>query len=150
MPASLSQLMTPEVIDLDMRETSLAGVVKHLSGLLSNNPDVENCDAFCKDVLASEALSNTALGNGVAFPHARSDAVKQIVVVAGRTREGVRLGDEGPPVHLFFLIGTPKAMIAEYLALVSRLARRLRSETMQKQLMTVSSPEEFAALVAAE
>jgi mannitol/fructose-specific phosphotransferase system IIA component (Ntr-type) len=150
MPVSISKLVTPDVIDLELASTCFETVVRQLGRLLEKHPAVGDCEIFLNEVLAREKINTTALGNGVAFPHARTDAVNRIVVAAGRTFEGIQLGDVGPPVRLFFLIGTPKAMVADYLALVSRLVRRIRSDGLPGKLLAAGSPEEFVSLVALE
>jgi len=96
---------------------------------------------FCKELLDRDELRSTAAGYGVAFPHARTDAVKEIVISAGRSPAGVRFGDE--MVHFIFVIGTPRGKVSEYLVAVGTLARLLRTDKIRTALTAASTPEEF-------
>ena len=98
--------------------------------------------------LARERLEATSLGYGVAFPHARTDHVKKMVLAVGRSIPGVLFENSGETIHFIFVIGTPRRMVTEYLALVGAMARLLRNEEVRKKLMAAKTPEEFAAVFA--
>ena len=104
---------------------------------------MRDCTRLADAVLEREKLSTTALGHGVAFPHARTAEVSGIVVAAGRSREGVKFGGSDERVHFLFVIGTPPDRVAQYLALVGRLARLLKEEAVRAQLLAATTPEEF-------
>jgi mannitol/fructose-specific phosphotransferase system IIA component (Ntr-type) len=78
---------------------------------------------------------------GVAFPHARTDSVRALVLGIGICPEPVVFGDT--PVRLILLIGVPKAAIAEYLDLTSFLARHLRNQPVLDRLVEATSITEF-------
>ena len=107
-----------------------------------------NFRSFYDELLARERLEATSLGNGVAFPHARTDHVKKMVLAVGRSRPGVLFENSGETIHLIFVIGTPRRMVTEYLALVGAMARLLRKDEVRKMLMEAKTPEEFAAVFA--
>ncbi len=78
---------------------------------------------------------------GVAFPHARTDSVRALVLAIGTCPEPVVFGDT--PVRLILLIGVPKGAIAEYLDLTSFLARHLRNRPVIDRLMEATNTSEF-------
>jgi mannitol/fructose-specific phosphotransferase system IIA component (Ntr-type) len=84
----------------------------------------------------------------VAFPHARTDHVKRLVLAVGRSRSGVNFENGGENIHFIFVIGTPRRMVTEYLALVGAMARILRQDEVREKLMQVKTPEEFLAALA--
>ena len=96
---------------------------------------------FCEELLARDELRSTAAGYGVAFPHARTDSVKEIVIAVGRSAQGVRFGEE--LVHFIFAIGTPREKVSDYLVAVGTLARLLRTEKIRAALAKAKTPEEF-------
>ena len=117
--------------------------------LLASHPAMDNFEAFRRDLLAREAAGSTCLSGGVALPHARTTAVREILVAAGRSAGGVRFQGLEEPVHLVFVVATPRSQITGYLATVGALARLLRDKDRRLHLMACGTPGEFAGLLPA-
>ena len=145
MPGKLDHL--PGVIhtQLDVQAATAREAIEQVMQLLANDPGVTDLPQFRQKILEREELSSTSMGHGVAFPHARTDLVRDIVLAIGRSREGVPFGPEKTPTHLIFVIGVPHARIAEYLALVGSLARLLKQPQIREELMRAETPGEFLA-----
>ena len=140
---SLSELLVPSVLQLDLTAPDEEEAIRAVTASLSGNPAVKDVGRLAAQVLEREKLSTTALGHGVAFPHARTGEVTQIVVAIGRSREGVLFRESGQRVNFLFVIGTPPDRVAQYLALVGRLARLLKEEAVRAQLLAATTAEEF-------
>ena len=141
MPPSAAQLLQPSRISLDIAATNKNDAILEVAGIVRKDPDVVDFDTFCQELLDREGLRSTAAGYGVAFPHARTNAVREIVIVAGRCAELVPFGKE--PVQYIFAIGTPRDKVTDYLVAVGTLARLLRNEKVRAALGNARSPEEF-------
>ncbi len=139
----LSELLVPSVLQLDLTAPDEEKAIRAVTATLSGHPAVKDVGRLAALVLEREKLSTTALGHGVAFPHARTAEVTQIVIAIGRSREGVLFREAGQRVNFLFVIGTPPDRVAQYLALVGRLARLLKEETMRAQLLAATTAEEF-------
>jgi mannitol/fructose-specific phosphotransferase system IIA component (Ntr-type) len=135
------QLLHPTHISLDISATDKNEAILEVASLLEKDPDVSDFKRFCAELLARDKLKSTAAAYSVAFPHARTDAVKEIVIAAGRSAAGVRFGDE--MVHFIFVIGTPREKASDYLVAVGALARLLRTESIRAALAAAKTPEEF-------
>jgi mannitol/fructose-specific phosphotransferase system IIA component (Ntr-type) len=83
----------------------------------------------------------------VALPHARTAAVDEILVAAGRSEKGIQFSSLKDPVRLIFVVATPRSQISGYLATVGALARMLRDAARLDQLLRCGTPSEFAALL---
>ena len=127
MPSSISELLQEDQINLDLRDQTQSGALRELVDLFGNNPAVKDLNALHEALLSREKANSTVVGNGVAFPHARTDCVEKIVLAVGRSAAGVKFESSPDPVHLIFMIGTPKALISEYPGL-HRRARPFREE----------------------
>ena len=143
MTPSLSELLIPAAVMLDLRASDEEEAIRAVTEQLAGNPAVRNAGRLAADVLEREKLSSTALGHGVAFPHARTAEVTDIVVAVGRSAEGVVFRGSGERVHFLFVIGTPPDRVAQYLALVGRLARLLKNDAVRAQLLAAATVEEF-------
>ena len=147
MRASVSELLPPEQINLDLQASTEVEAITVVASQLRENPWVKDFDAFCHELFSREKLSPTALGNGVAFPHARTDSVSQLVMAVGRSREGIWFQNCPEKVHLVFVIGTPTDAIRDYLGLLATLAVQLRQAAIREELMNVNTPEEFLEIL---
>ena len=144
----LVELVQPNLVLLDLKETKRTAAIHEVAKLLEKDPDVLNFQSFYDELLARERLEATSLGYGVAFPHARTGHVKKMVLAVGRSSTGVLFENSGEKIHFIFVIGTPRRMVTEYLALVGAMARLLRSDEVRQKLMAAKTPEEFAAVFA--
>jgi mannitol/fructose-specific phosphotransferase system IIA component (Ntr-type) len=142
---SLSELLAPEHVLLDLSTPDETAAIRAVTALLQGDPDVGDLAQLTNQVLEREALSSTALGSGVAFPHARTDQVRRIVVAAGRSRAGVLVQGGKERVHFLFVIATPANQVPQYLAAVGKLARLLKDAANRDQLMRAASVQEFLA-----
>ena len=87
-----------------------------------------------------ESLGSTGLGNGVAFPHGRSLAIKKLTVLFARSSVGIDFDSlDGEPTRIFFLILAPSDKGAEvYLALLSQLIGLVQKPAELKKLFDVT------------
>ncbi len=143
MTSSLFELLTPSQVTLTLAADDEEAAIRAVTGLLAGHPAVVNVDRLAAEVLEREKLSPTAVGYGVAFPHARTEQVREIVIAAGRSRDGVVFQGADERVHFFFVIGTPPDRATQYLALVARLARLLKNEAVRERLMAAPDAGAF-------
>jgi fructose-specific phosphotransferase system IIA component len=146
----ISSFTSERLIDLDVPAAGKESVISSMVEILSRSPNLTNKDQFLRDVLAREELVTTGVGYGVAFPHAKSDAVKAVVFALGRTREGVDFAAlDGKPVRLIFLIGAPRRQEPSriYLNLMARLSFLMKDEGNRRLLLETGSVEEVARLL---
>ena len=145
----ISSLLKPEQIKLDLAQTKRCNAINEVAQLLQANPNVTNFAGFYEELLARERIESTCLGNEIAFPHARTDSLKGMVLAVGRSPAGVWFENSGQSVKLIFVIGTPKRMVTDYLSVVGGLARLLKDPATREKLTTVTTPEDFIATLAA-
>ena len=91
-----------------------------------------------------EKKSPTVDDNGVAYPHARTELVDEIMLGIGRSKKRVRFGPDDL-VHLIFVIAVPRQLVNDYLICVGALARTLRPEGTREALLAAATPAEFIA-----
>jgi mannitol/fructose-specific phosphotransferase system IIA component (Ntr-type) len=142
-----AKLLRPELIALDIAAADKNEAILEVAGLLHKDPGVLRFDDFCRDLIARDKLRSTAADYGVAFPHARTDAVREIVIAAGRSARGVLFGDE--LVNFIFVIGTPREKASDYLVAVGSLARVVRLNKIRTALAAAPTPADFIKVLSA-
>jgi mannitol/fructose-specific phosphotransferase system IIA component (Ntr-type) len=98
-------------------------------------------------VIEREDSTSTVAGNGVAFPHARTDLMQEIVLGIGRTDAGVVFDQANELVHLIFVIGVPRQMIQDYLVCVGALARLTKDKAIRGSLLQAATAAEFIEIL---
>ena len=141
----ISSLLKPEQIKLELDQGKRCNAINEVAQLLQNNPNVTNFAGFYEELLARERIESTCLGNEIAFPHARTDSLKGMVLAIGRSTAGVWFENSSQNVKLIFVIGTPKRMVTDYLSVVGGLARLLKDNATREQLLTAKTVEDFIA-----
>ena len=108
-------------------------------------------EQYKADILAREAMSSTAIGNGIAVPHAKSAAVKQAGLAAITAPGGVDYeAPDGLPSKLFFMIAAPQEGGDLHLEMLSRLMVMLMDEDFCRQLLEAEDTETFLRLIDAQ
>lgn len=142
MPLVLADLLDEQRLLLDLRARTRVEALREII----NAMQIPQSEAFLREVVAREESSSTLMPIGVAFPHARTELVQQIVLGIGRSIAGVDFGD-GARAHLLFVVAVPRRMVNDYLVCVGALARLVRKSETRAALMQSKTPHEFAELL---
>ena len=139
----ISSLLMPEQIKMELTQVKRCNAINEVAQLLQANPNVTNFAGFYEELLARERIESTCLGNEIAFPHARTDCLKGMVLAVGRSPQGVWFENSSQTVKLIFVIGTPKRMVTDYLSVVGGLARLLKDQGTREKLISSPNVQEF-------
>ena len=143
MPIVLSDLIDERHVILGLRSRKPANAIREIVQMLARTGKIARPEAFLQEVLARERTHPSIVENGVAFPHARTDLVDEIVVGIGRSRAGIPFGENQPRAHLIFVIGVPERLVSDYLICVGTLARLVKDETIRLKLLNAGTAPEF-------
>lgn len=141
----LSELLRIEQIQLELRSADKAGALRELVGLV---PEIRNeaaqQESFLQALLERERLHTTAIGDGIALPHARNPlggVLKRPLLIFGRHLAGVPFAAlDNKPVQMMFLLASPN--LTDHLAMLSRLSRVLRDAKLRGDLLGAKRPED--------
>ena len=142
-PVLLTELLTPDrlVVPLAAREKreAISELARHMVDRVGGD-----FDQVLGAIEERESVLTTGIGFGVAIPHARSAAVKELTVVGGVSATAIPFDSiDGEPVRLFFLIVGPDASAGLHVKLLSRIARLVRRENVRQRLVDARTPDEF-------
>jgi mannitol/fructose-specific phosphotransferase system IIA component (Ntr-type) len=144
MAVLLSDLLDEEQITLELAARKKEEALREIVALLHRNGRVAEPEKFLAAIIARERTTSTVAEHEAAFPHARTDLVKEIVLGIGRSSEGVSFGKSGSSVRLIFVIGVPQKMIQDYLVCVGMLARLVKDDAIRTALHQAKTPHDFA------
>lgn len=136
-----------ELINLDLLSERKEDAIRELARLMERTQGMIDFDLFLEDVFKRERLGTTGIGDGIAIPHARTDAVDQLVIALGRSARGVEFESlDGKKVKLLFLMGTPKGSVSHYLKILAQLTRLLKEGTFRDKLLEARDKEIVVSL----
>ncbi len=149
MAIALSELLNERQVILRLRSRQLPNALREIIQLLAQNGKIDNAQTFLRQVLAREQAHPSVVENGVAFPHARTDLVDEIVIGIGRSRAGIPAGANQPRARLIFVIGVPERLVNDYLICVGTLVRLVKDDAIRRTLLEAETPRQFLdALIA--
>jgi mannitol/fructose-specific phosphotransferase system IIA component (Ntr-type) len=153
MPIAPADLLTQQQVILRLRSRKAPNAIREIVDVLASDISgrkIVKPEAFLEQVLAREQTHPSVVENGVAFPHARTDLVDEIVIGIGRSRAGIPFGENKQRAHLIFVIGVPERLLSDYLVCVGTLARLVKDETIRSRLLKAETPREFIEALTAE
>jgi len=142
---ALADLVDPKQITLNLRVETQEEAMREIVGLLVGAGKIDNPEKFLEQLKAREAANSTYAADGVAFPHARTKLVDEIVVGIGRSEAGIPWTGKGEVAHLIFLIAVPERLISDYLVVVGTIARTTKDRPLRTLLLHAESADEFIA-----
>ena len=140
---------------LDKRSISLTGTPKTKSEALDQIIDlmvksgkINDREAYRAQVYEREEESTTGIGEGIAIPHGKCDAVTKPGLAAMVIKDGVEFDSlDGQPVSLMFLIAAPNTKDNVHLDVLSKLSVLLMDEGFADDLRNARSVEDFLSIV---
>lgn len=95
-----------------------------------------------------EELESTGVVEGIALPHARTEAVKDLLLVIAVVKEGLDFKAlDGKPVYIVFLIVAPEEAKKRYINVLARISRMCRQEEFRKALREAESPSSILKII---
>ena len=150
MAIALSELLDEKQVILRLRSRKLQNALREIIQVLAQNGKIDDAEIFLEEVLAREQAHPSVVENSVAFPHARTDLVGEIVIGIGRSRAGIPIGADQQRARLIFVIGVPERLLNDYLICVGMLVRLVKNDAIRSRLLQAETPREFIdALTAA-
>ncbi len=140
-------LLSKDSITLNAAPKSKAEAIDMLVDLQVKGGKIADREAYKKGILAREEMSSTAVGEGIAIPHAKSTAVKAPSLAAMTVPQGVdyeAMDDE--PSNLLFMIAAPNDGDV-HLEVLSRLMTILMDEDFRDKLLAASSKDAFLQII---
>ena len=144
----IADLLAKESIDLQAKVGSKAEALEHLVTLMAKSGKLADEAEYKRCVLAREEEGSTGIGEGIAIPHAKTNAVKAPGLAAMIVSEGVDFASlDDQPAKLFFLIAAPDTEYNVHLDVLSRLSTLLMDEEFTTALYAAKSPKEFLSII---
>ena len=144
----ITELLKPESIDLNAAPKDKNDTIRQAVALMAKSGNISDIEAYTKQVMAREEESTTGVGEGIAIPHGKCDAVTRPGLAAMIIRDGVDYDSlDGEPVNVLFLIAAPNTKDNVHLDVLSKLSVLLMDEDFTAALKAAKTTDEFLKVI---
>ncbi|MGW2018338.1 fructose-specific PTS transporter subunit EIIC [Streptomyces sp. NPDC001927] len=133
----LSGYLTGATVNVRLDAGDKDSAIREMAAMLATTGKVADLDGLVRAAFAREAQGTTGLGEEIAIPHAKTDAVTAPIVGFARSAEGVEWGSlDGTKARLIFMITVPEAAAGdEHLRILAMLSRKLMDPGFRERLL---------------
>ena len=147
----IQDVLNKNVMLFNLQATDKEGVINEMVQSLVDNGVVTDFETFKTGIMNREAQTSTGLGDGIAMPHSKNEAVKEATVLFAKSNKGVDYASlDGQPTDLFFMIAAPEGANDTHLAALAELSKYLMKPGFADKLRQASTPEQVIAAFDAE
>ncbi|MBR9937540.1 fructose-specific PTS transporter subunit EIIC [Oscillospiraceae bacterium Marseille-Q3528] len=144
----ITELLDKRSISLDAAPASKSEALDLAVELMAAGGKLSDVEAYRRQVYAREEESTTGIGEGIAIPHGKCDAVKKPGLAAMVIRDGVDFDSlDGEPVTLLFLIAAPNTKDNVHLDVLSKLSVLMMDEAFSASLRNAETVEQFLSII---
>ena len=140
----ITELLKKDGVSLGVRVDSKDAAINYLVDLHARMGNITDKAVFKEGIVKREESGSTAIGEGIAIPHAKNKAVTKAGLAAMTVPEGVDYNSlDGQPTNLIFMIAAPEGGSDVHLEVLSRLSMLLIDEDFRKELLASKTVDEF-------
>ncbi len=133
----IMEFLSRKAISTDIKSTKKEDVIRELVDILIASEEIEkrSRNKLIDALMTRESLGSTAIGQGIAIPHAKSDCVDKLIAAFGLSKKGVDFDSlDGEPAYIFFLLVAPQDSAGPHLKALARISRLLKDKYFRDSL----------------
>jgi len=150
---NITDFLSPKAIVIDIKSVKKEDVITELVDALiqAGEIDKKNRTKLTDALMAREALGSTAIGQGVAIPHAKTDCVSKLVAAFGLSKKGVDFDSlDGEQAYIFFLLVAPQDSAGPHLKALARISRLLKDKYFRDSLRACEDDQSVLKIISQE
>ncbi|MBD3271808.1 MAG: PTS sugar transporter subunit IIA [Elusimicrobia bacterium] len=147
----IMDFLCADAISVDLQGQTKEEVIKELSQLLYKAKKIKDVNSVVKILMEREELGSTGIGQGIAIPHGKAEAVKNIIAAFGISKKGVDFEAlDGEPVNLIFLLIAPHDSAGAHLKALAKISRLLKDKFFRQALRESNDAKEVLKIIKEE
>ncbi|WP_303862684.1 PTS sugar transporter subunit IIA [Alkalibaculum bacchi] len=147
MTVNKENFITEKNIVIGLDAISQRDAIFKLSKILEKDGTITNSNVFAKDVLKRESLATTGIGNGIAIPHGKSEAVRDASMIFAKVLKPLEWNSlDGSKVDVIFLMAVrPQGGDKEHLKMLANLSGRLMDDDFLNFIKKENDPKKLVS-----
>jgi len=149
----IMDFLSKKAILTDIKSAKKGEVIKELVDALISADEIEKRyrNKLIEALTTRESLGSTAIGQGIAIPHAKSDCVDKLIAAFGISKKGVDFDSlDGEPAYIFFLLVAPQDSAGPHLKALARISRLLKDKYFRDSLRACTDDKSIVKIIALE
>ena len=147
----LTQILQPDCIKVPVENTEKEAVITELVDLLDAKGLLLDRNTALDAVITRERIQSTGTGAGIAIPHGKCNAVKELVMAIGIAHEPIEFDSvDGKPVTILFLLVSPADQTGPHIQTLATISRMMLNEEFRQQLEKVTLADEVYELLSSQ
>ena len=146
----IGDALREDLIKTELEATTRDGAMRELVELLAGRgplPD-ESVEPLYRAILEREKLGSTAIGRGVAIPHAKASCACEFMAALGRSTAGVDFAaTDAEPVHIIFLLASAPDTQRAHLRALAGISRLLSKQDLRARILAAESAKEILEII---
>lgn len=144
----ITDLLKKDTVIIDLASVTKAEAIDEMTRKLNDAGRLNSLEGYREAILTREGQSTTGIGEGIAIPHAKTDAVKVPSILFAKSEKGVDYESlDGQPAHLLFMIAASAGANNEHLETLSRLSSLLMDSKFREELLAAKTPDEVIEII---
>ncbi len=144
----LTQILQPTCVKVPLKGKDKQSIITELVDLLDDNGLLLDKNVVLDAVLMREQTRSTGIGSGIAIPHGKCKAIKELVMAIGIAGEPIEFASiDGKPVTIILLLVSPADQTGPHIQALARISRLMLDEQFKEGLEKAVSPEEVYELI---
>ena len=140
----LRDFLSKDLLLPELQARNKTEVLAELVAVLAQKVPSLDAEAAYRVLKDRESLGSTGIGEGVAIPHGKLEGLDRIVLVVGRSSEGVDFDAlDRKPCHIFFMVLAPEQVAGMHLRILASITRLLKDEAFRHAFLTARDKELF-------
>ena len=147
----ISDFLCRKAINTNIESKDKKGAINELIEMLVKEKKVKDISKAVQSVMDREKIGTTGVGQGIAIPHSRTDAVSELIGAFGISKKGIDFESlDGEPVNLIFLILSPPDTGGQHLRALARISRLFKDKFFRQALIDATTVEEAIRIIEQE
>ena len=148
---TLTQILQANCVKVPVEGRDKEAVITELVDLLDASGALQDRNVALDAVLTREQIQSTGTGAGIAIPHGKCTAVREVVMAIGIAREPIEFESvDGRPVTILFLLVSPVDQTGPHIQALAAISRLMLNEKFRRQLEQADSVEAVDELLSAQ
>ncbi len=145
---TLTKILQPTCVKVPLEGKDKKSIITELVNLLDTNGALLDKEMALNAVLVREQTKSTGIGSGIAIPHGKCAAVKELVMAIGLASEAIDFESvDGKPVKIIFLLVSPANQTGPHIQALAKISRLMLDAEFKEELEGASSAEEVYELL---
>jgi PTS system nitrogen regulatory IIA component len=149
----IMDFLAKKAIVADIKSAKKEDVIRELVDALIASGEIEKRfrNKLIDALMGREALGSTAIGQGIAIPHAKCDCVTSLIAAFGLSKKGVDFDSlDGEPAYIFFLLVAPQDSAGPHLKALARISRLLKDKYFRDSLRACADDKSIIKIISTE